>query len=123
MSKTNIIGDVISASTVMNSAGLFYFGQEPEEVSGAGVASVTHTITHLIATGAGDAVSLADGREGQVKILLTKNVVGGGSTVVITPANLRGWSTITFDHNGDTCFLVFTGGKWNIVGTRGAAIA
>jgi len=85
-------------------------------VAGSVAASV-ETVTSLITTdGDGaDAVSLADGAAGQIKILVLSTEGAGGDTCVITPANLNGGTTITLDALGDSVTLVFDGTAWNVL--------
>lgn len=88
--------------------------------SGAGAVLVTGAIHEITTTGAGDAMTLADGTEGQV--LFVANVVDGGSAV-ITPTSFAGGTNITLDAVGDTVQLLFTAAKWYIVGGNGYAVA
>lgn len=87
--------------------------------SGAGAIPLTATLVKVTTTGA-DALTLADGVEGQV-IIITMVVDGGNGT--LTPANLAGGTTITFDAVGDTATLVFDGTNWNVAGISGAVVA
>lgn len=58
-------------------------------------------------------VALADGTEGQHKIITVSDAITGNVTV--TPTNGAGFTSITFAAQGDTASLIFVGGKWNIV--------
>ena len=49
-------------------------------------------------------------------------VVDGGDGT-LTPSNLAGGTTITFDAVGDTATLVFDGTNWNVAGISGAVVA
>ena len=66
------------------------------------------------------AVTLADGTEGQTKLI--KMAVDGGDSVV-TPANLFDGATLTFDDVNDSALLRFIGGAWNVIGTPTATLA
>ena len=81
-------------------------------LSGAGAVSTSTSITHLVTTSA-DSLTLADGEEGQVKIVVMKADGGDGT---LTPSNLGNGSTITFDDVGDCANLVFTNGNWYMLG-------
>jgi|TARA_B110000495_G_C22965768_1_gene566359 hypothetical protein len=59
------------------------------------------------------ALALADGIEGQSKIITVKSTPAGNVTV--TPTNGAGFTSITFTAQGDTASLIFIGGNWNIV--------
>ena len=88
--------------------------------NGAGAVAVTGSI-HEITTGAADALTLADGTEGQVLFIVMKSDGGDGT---VTPTNLAGTkTTITFSDEFDSCTLLFTDGKWWVVGIYGAVVA
>ena len=88
--------------------------------SGAGAVSVNGHI-HEITTTAADALTLADGTEGQ-RLAVIMVTDGGDGT--LTPTNLAGaQTTITFDAVGESVDLLFTNGSWHIVGSYGVAIA
>ena len=84
------------------------------EISGAGAISLDTSITWLVTTAGAAAVTLADGEEGQVKILIMKTDGTGDATV--TPTNLGNGATITFDDAGDCAMLVFTNSNWYMFG-------
>ena len=64
-------------------------------------------------TTAADALTLADGTEGQVKFIVMKTDGGDGT---LTPTNLGNGTTITFDDVGDSAFLLFTNSAWHFMG-------
>ena len=90
-----------------------------ESHSGAGALNITDLITEVTTTGA-DALTLANGSSGQVKII-TMIVDGGDGT--LTPATLAGGTTITFADVGDGVVLVYGTAGWVVVGNNGATIA
>jgi len=90
-----------------------------ESFSGAGALNLTDLITEVTTTGA-DALTLANGSAGQVKIV-TMIVDGGNGT--LTPATLAGGTTITFADVGDGVVLVYGTAGWVVVGNNGATIA
>ena len=91
-----------------------------QSLSGAGAVDIVNLVTEITTTGA-DALTLADGSAGQVKII-TMVVDGGDGT--LTPTTLAGGTTITFNDVGDGVVLVYgeTAG-WVVVGNNGATIA
>jgi hypothetical protein len=91
-----------------------------QSLSGAGAVDVTNPITEVTSTGVGDALTLADGVEGQHKYVV--HIVDGGSAV-LTPTNLLGGTTLTMADAGDTVHLLFTNGSWCVVGNNGTVIA
>jgi len=91
-----------------------------QALSGAGAVNVTDMLTSLTTTGAAQALTLANGTVGQIKII--SHVVDGGSAV-LTPTTKIGFTTITFTNVGDSATLVYTAAGWAIVGISGAVAA
>ena len=91
-----------------------------ESKSGAGALSLTHLITEVTSTGT-DAITLANGTAGQVKII-TMIVDGGDAT--LTPATFHDGTTILFDAVGESVVLVYHNTiGWKAVSVSGATIA
>lgn len=91
-----------------------------QALSGAGAVNVTDMLTSLTTTGASQALTLANGTLGQIKII--SHVVDGGSAV-LTPTTKIGFSTITFTAVGDSAMLIYTAAGWDIVALNGAVAA
>lgn len=91
-----------------------------QSLSGAGAVDITNAYTNLTTTGAAQALTLADGTLGEMKVIA--HAVDGGSAV-LTPTTKIGFSTITFTAVGDSVMLVYTSAGWAIVGSRGVTIA
>ena len=91
-----------------------------QALSGAGAVNVTDMFTSLTTTGASQALTLADGTAGQIKII--SHVVDGGSAV-LTPTTKIGFSTITFTAVGDGVTLIYTAAGWAVIGSKGVTIA
>jgi hypothetical protein len=85
-------------------------------------ANVTTAITVVNATSATEAVTLADGSDGQIKTIINISTAGTNN-VVITPANLRGYTNITLNAPGETVTLLFKNSKWNIIAGHGYVAA
>ena len=73
------------------------------------VVNLTDTVTLLVTTGGSQAFSLADGGEGQIKIISMKTDGGSG---IVTPANFVNGTTITFDDVEDTVTLLYQSTGW-----------
>jgi hypothetical protein len=101
----NITGDVIATN---------------QALSGAGAVNITDMLTSLTTTGAAQALTLANGTLGQIKII--SHVVDGGSAV-LTPTTKIGFTTITFTNVGDSAMLIYTVAGWDIVSLNGAVAA
>ena len=91
-----------------------------QSLSGAGAVDVTNAFTQLTTTGSAQALTLANGTVGEIKII--SHAVDGGSAV-LTPTTKIGFSTITFTNVGDSCMLVYTSAGWDIVALNGAVAA
>lgn len=91
-----------------------------QSLSGAGAVNVTDMFTSLTTTGAAQALTLANGTAGQIKII--SHVVDGGSAV-LTPTTKIGFTTITFTNVGDSATLIYTAAGWAIIGISGAVAA
>ena len=89
-----------------------------QTLSGAGAVDVVSAITEVTTTGS-NALTLADGVEGQLKFII--HVTDGGSSV-ITPTNFND-STITLTNVGDSVVMLFTNSKWYVVAKEGATLA
>jgi len=83
---------------------------------------VLSAITEITATSATHAGGLADGADGQVKTIINTSA-SGTNNVVITPSNLRGYSTITLNAPGETVTLLFKNSNWNVIAGNGYALA
>jgi hypothetical protein len=101
----NVTGDVIATN---------------QDLSGAGAVNVIDMLTSLTTTGASQALTLANGTVGQMKVIV--HVVDGGSAV-LTPTTKIGFSTITFTAVGDAVDLIYTAAGWAIIGSRGVTVA
>ena len=90
--------------------------------STATAVDVTSAITEINATSATHAGALADGADGQVKTIINVST-SGTNNVVITPANLRGYSTITLNAPGQSVTCLFKNSNWNVIADNKATIA
>lgn len=88
-------------------------GSNIEVASGTalGALSLASKVTDIRTTGAATA-QLADGKQGQEKIIVM--TVDGGDCV-LTPANLAAGTTLTFNDVGDSAHLVFLKSDWHVV--------
>jgi hypothetical protein len=94
-----------------------------QSLSGPGAVNITTLTTAFTSTGTGDALTLADGAQGQLKTIIYVAEAAGGDTGILTPSNLGSATTITFNAVGDSVTLQFAGTDWWVVGLRGAAVA
>jgi hypothetical protein len=94
-----------------------------QSLSGAGAVNLTTLTTAFTSTATGNALTLADGTAGQLKMIVYVAEAAGADTGILTPTNLGGFSTITFNAVGDSCLLQFIGTDWWAISVRGAVLA
>jgi hypothetical protein len=126
-------GDLTVGGTITMGAGttgtggsLMYSFESLTVESGGTAASVTQVVSFITTNGDGDedAVTLADGTIGQVKIFVSAVEGAGGDSYKVTPAHMNGGTKITFDGTvGDGCTMIFDGTSWNIVSNNGGTIS
>lgn len=90
-----------------------------QSLTGAGAVDVTNAFTSLTTNGNNQALTLANGSVGEVKIIT--HTVDGGSAI-LTPTTKIGFSTVTFAAVGDTVMMIYTAAGWAIIGSKGVTI-
>lgn len=113
-----------STGTFLTSSGLTTIsgglGSTPQLLTGAGAVNLTSLVTEIVSTGA-NALTLADGTNGQIKILVMKT---DGGDATLTPTTKTGYTTATFNDAGDGLILVFTTTTgWIVAGNNGVTLA
>jgi hypothetical protein len=99
-------------ASLLDPTKVLIFGGTPQTLTGPGAVNLTTAITHIVTTGT-DALTLADGTEGQRKFLVMKTDAGDAT---LTPSSLGNGTTITFDDVGDSADLLFTNASWHFMG-------
>jgi hypothetical protein len=121
------INKKITAEDVFNNVPTWLgFNSTSQSITGDGSTStaitVTEPVTEVNATSAAAPCTLADGANGQIKIILNVST-GGTNAVTITPANLRGGSTITLNAPGESVQCIFKNSNWNVIGGHDFTVA
>ena len=121
------INKKITAEDVFNNIPTWIgFNSTSQSITGDGSTSsaieITNPVTEVNATSAAAPVTLADGANGQIKIILNVST-GGTNAVTITPANLRGGSTITLNAPGESVQCIFKNSNWNVIGGHNFTVA
>ena len=88
-----------------------------ENITGGGAISLTTGVTFITTTGT-EAYTLADGIEGQIKIIIMK---GDGGNATITPDNLVGYTAIRFNDVEDSVQFLYGSTGWNIIALQQAS--
>jgi len=84
--------------------------------------TLTESTTLVNATSGAAPVTVADGADGQVKIIINKST-SGTNAVTITPSSFVSGSTVNIDAPGRSVILFFKDSKWNVIGGNGHVIA
>ena len=88
-----------------------------QNITGPGAISLTESVTLITTTGA-DAYTLADGVEGQIKIISMK--VDGGDAIV-TPDNFVGYTSVRLNNVHDNFTLLYQSNGWVITALQNAS--
>lgn len=111
-------GDRVAFDTTMGMTLTNGLASTYQALTGAGAIALDKLTTKLTSTGASQAVTLANGTDGQLKTII--HAVDGGS-MVLTPTTASGYTSITFTNAGESILIqYFTGIGWVIVSIRGA---
>ncbi len=89
------------------------------EASGPGAMTVSTALSFITTTGTDDALTLATGEVGQLKMLTMKTDGGDG---ILTPTPVEGFSTITFTAVGNWVILRFNGRAWKVANSYGVTV-
>ena len=87
-----------------------------ENVTGGGALSTTTVVSFISTTGV-ESYTLADGVEGQEKIIIMK-ADGGNATV--TPTNLVGYTSVRLTGVNNSFHLIYGSTGWNIIALQQA---
>ena len=116
-SRVNINEDV-TVTGVLTASGTIHGVQNLTGSGSTEVINLTDTVTLLTTTGAQN-FSLANGTEGQIKIISMK-VDGGNATV--TPATFVNGTSITFDSVNDTMTLLYQSTGWVVLAQQNTTV-
>ena len=97
-----------------------------QSITGDGSTSTAITLTQsttLVDAASGAApLTIADGDNGQIKIIINKST-SGANAVTITPASFVAGTTVNIDAPGRSVILFFKDSNWNVIGGNGFVIA
>ena len=82
---------------------------------------VTSAVTEINATSATHSCAMADGSDGQIKIIINIST-SGTNAITITPANFSNTSFV-LNAVGETAVCIFKNSKWFIIGGNGVTIS
>ena len=121
------INKKITAADVFNNIPTWAgFNSTSQAITGDGSTStaieVTNAVTEVNATSAAAPCTIADGANGQMKTIINVSTAGTNA-ITITPANLRGGSSVTLNAPGETVTLIFKNSNWNVMAGHGFVVA
>lgn len=94
-----------------------------QTLNGAGAVDITTMTTAFTSSATGNALTLADGANGQIKTIVYVAEIAGADTGILTPVNFGNGTTITFNNVGDSVTLQFIASNWWVVSLNGASVA
>ena len=112
------IAENVDVTGVLTASGTIHGVQNLTGSGSTEVINLTDTVTLLTTTGTQN-FSLANGTEGQIKIISMK-VDGGDATV--TPANFINGTSITFDSVNDTMTLLYQSTGWIVLAQQNTTV-
>ena len=106
----------ISVDSLMNNMPSWLaFDSTPQAMTAAGAVSITTAVTTVASSGA-IALTLADGAQGQIKIIV---FITDGGDATLTPATMNDGTTLTFADAGDAAILMWLASGWQVIGAWG----
>ena len=107
---------ITNANVFNKIPGWIGFSDTPQALTAAGAVSITTTLT-TVASSAGIALTLADGTQGQIKVIV---FITDGGDATLTPATMNDGTTLTFADAGDSAILMWIGASgWQVIGIGG----
>jgi hypothetical protein len=89
--------------------------------STATAVDVTSAVTEINATAATHSCAMADGSDGQIKMIVNTST-SGTNAITITPANFSN-TNFVLNAVGETAVCIFKNSKWYVIGGNGVTIA
>ena len=116
----------ITAEDVFNNIPSFLGLKQPSQTitadgSTATAVDVTSAVTEINATAATHSCAMADGSDGQVKMIVNTST-SGTNAITITPANFSN-TNFVLNAVGETAVCIFKNSKWYVIGGNGVTIA
>ena len=106
----------ISVDSLMNNMPSWLaFDSTPQAMTAAGAVSITTAVTTVASSGA-IALTLANGSQGQIKIIV---FITDGGDATLTPATMNDGTTLTFADAGDAAILMWLASGWQVIGAWG----
>ena len=110
----DVIADASTGGSINSAGWLALSGSDTR--TGAGAVSIDKPVTFLSNSSGVEALTIANGTAGQIKILVM-TVKGGTSMRFTGQSNMlfAGGTTLTFDAVGETAILMYVNSKWTLI--------
>jgi hypothetical protein len=105
------VGDFLSNMTNPTLQGAVKLGGSPDTMAAPGVISLTNPISYLSIPGTAGTITIPNGANGQVKVLITTATAGGSYKLTVA-----GSANVNFNRIGDTATLAYTSNNWFVIG-------
>ena len=112
-SKSITVANFLADLTDPNLQGNIKITGTPQTLSSGGIVDLTTPTTYLSIGGTPAAITIPNGANGQIKILLTTVASGGSYTL---SSNVANNANIVFNNVGDTATLMYNNNKWFMIG-------
>ena len=107
---------VTNANVFNKIPGWIGFSDTPQALTAAGAVSITTTLTTIASSGV-IALTLPDGIQGQIKVIV---MITDGGTATLTPATMNDGTTLAFADVGDSAILMWIGASgWQVISMAG----
>ena len=107
---------VTNANVFNKIPGWIGFSDTPQAITAAGAVSITTTLSTIASAGV-IALTLADGIQGQIKVIV---MITDGGTATLTPATMNDGTTLAFADVGDSAILMWIGASgWQVISMAG----
>jgi hypothetical protein len=112
-SKSITVADFLSDITDPTLQGNIKIAGTPQTLTSAGVVDISTPTTFLSIGGTPAAITIPNGANGQVKVLLTTASSGGSYSL---GSNIANSANVLFANVGDTATLMYADYKWFMIG-------
>ena len=107
---------ITNANVFNKIPGWIGFSDTPQALTAAGAVSITTTLSTIASAGV-IALTLPDGIQGQIKVIV---MITDGGTATLTPATMNDGTTLAFADVGDSAILMWIGASgWQVISMAG----
>lgn len=118
-SKSITVANFLADLTDPNLQGNIKITGTPQTLSSAGTVDITTPTTYLNVGGVAAAISIPNGANGQIKVIVTTAASGGTYSLGYNIAN---GANVRFANVGDTATLMYTNHTWFMIGGTASVV-